>query len=163
MLITYSNELNWGQCYKTCSVRNLRIFAISQSVSSWQAFPASIMFVDNSGAYLSGSSFQVLSSRVGSRPYPQKSIQAGKLARDKHSSLLRKCVNYGWEKFDKTTRFIIINYVLKSLCFKSQRVNFIKLLFSIFTLWKNKLQCWSQQDVLANSNIFSESTSLSKK
>jgi hypothetical protein len=30
----------WAQCYKTFSVRNLRIFVISESVCPWQAFPA---------------------------------------------------------------------------------------------------------------------------
>ncbi len=35
----------WAQCYKTFFVRNLRIFVISQSVCTWQAFQPSLMFV----------------------------------------------------------------------------------------------------------------------
>jgi len=38
----------------------------------------------------------VLHSRIGSWPYPQT---LGSPARDKHSSLLRKFVNYGRKKF----------------------------------------------------------------
>ncbi len=37
--IKFLNFMTWGQCYKTFSVRNLRIFVISLSVGSWQAFP----------------------------------------------------------------------------------------------------------------------------
>ncbi len=56
----FYNYYSWGQCYKTFSVRDLRIFVISQSVC--QTIPE-------------------------------------KLTNDKHSSLLRKSVNYGHKKF----------------------------------------------------------------
>jgi hypothetical protein len=42
---------------------------------------------------------RVLQSMVGPWPYPQTFTRLEKLARDKHSSLLQKFVNYGRDKF----------------------------------------------------------------
>jgi len=58
------------------------------------------MFPGKAGTYLSEASiFQVLSSRIGSMAYPHMWMKVEKLANDKHSSLLRKVVNYGFKKF----------------------------------------------------------------
>jgi hypothetical protein len=35
-----SQHRAWGECYKTCFVRDVWIFIISQSVCPWKAFPA---------------------------------------------------------------------------------------------------------------------------
>ncbi len=53
-----------AQCYKTFSFRNLLIFEIM--FVPGKVFQPSLMFVSEAGAYPSGISFQVLSSRVGS-------------------------------------------------------------------------------------------------
>jgi hypothetical protein len=68
--------------YKTFYGRNLRIFILSKSVFPGQPFQPSLMFAGKAGAYPSEAPL--------------------KLAKDKHSILLRKSVNYGRKKFYST-------------------------------------------------------------
>ncbi len=84
-----------GQCYKTYYGRNLRMFVISQSVCLWQAFPVCC----NAGAYPIEEHFRcsTLGQALGLAHKQQTRLE--KFARDKHSSLLQKFVNYEQKKF----------------------------------------------------------------
>ncbi len=73
----------------------VRIFVISQSVCTLYAFKPSLIFAGKVIAYPSEAPFSCSTLRS----YPQTLDQAGKLTRDKHSSLLRKSVNYGTKSF----------------------------------------------------------------
>ncbi len=88
-----------GQCNTTFYLRNLRFYIISQSFRPWQAFPAQsnvfqARLVPSQLNYLSGA--LLLGELLA---LPTTLDQAGKFARDKHSSLLRKDVNYDRKKF----------------------------------------------------------------
>ncbi len=75
--------------YKTFYGRNLRIFIINLCVCLWQAFTAkSNVWGWGQEPTLEWSTWKVL--------------HKGRLARDRHSSLLRKSVNYGRKKFYST-------------------------------------------------------------
>jgi hypothetical protein len=50
--ITFTCRVGWGKCSKTFYVRNLRVFLISNTVSG-KAFQHNLMFVGETGAYLS--------------------------------------------------------------------------------------------------------------
>ncbi len=80
--------------------RNLRIFEISQSVCPWQAFPAQ-SHVRKARGYPSEAPFRI--STLGQASGLTYKHQDGleRLARYKHSSLLRKSLNYGCKKIYK--------------------------------------------------------------
>ncbi len=89
--------LKGPQCYTAFYVRNLRMFKISQSVSSWQAFPKPIiMLARKAGAYLSEAPFKYFRQALG--PTHRHQTRQERLVRDKRSSLLLTFVNYGLEK-----------------------------------------------------------------
>ncbi len=103
-----TNFKTCGQSSKTFQGRNLRFFVIIQSVCLWQSFQPSVMFEGQAGAYLSEAPERIERLAKGTMlhsgrlwPYTQTLDQAGKLARDKHCSLLRKTVNCGCKKFYK--------------------------------------------------------------
>ncbi len=100
LFVIVYNDYSWvhydqGQCYKTLYGHNLRIFVISQTASSWQAFP------DQSNICGQGKEPTLKCiTRKGLHsgrfwPYQQTLYEAGRLDSDKHSSLLQKFVNYG--------------------------------------------------------------------
>jgi hypothetical protein len=75
-LINYGQKMffnigPWAQCCKAIFICNLRISVISWSVCPLQAVPPSLIFGNKVGAYPSGASFKVLSSKVCSWPYLQ--------------------------------------------------------------------------------------------
>ncbi len=88
-----------GQCYKTFFVHNLRIFVISQSVCLGNPFQPSLMFACKAEAYPSEALFRC--STLGQAPGLTRKHQTRlqKLARDKHSNLLQKSVNYRQKSF----------------------------------------------------------------
>jgi hypothetical protein len=58
--------LKGAQCYKTFHVNNLRMFKISESVSSWQAFPKPIiMLARKAEAYLSEAPYKYFRNALG--------------------------------------------------------------------------------------------------
>ncbi len=75
----------WGRYYKTFYGRNLRIFVINQSSCPRQTFPVQSNVWGQA---------QVLTRKHQTR--------LERLAREKHSILLRKFVNYGHRKFYST-------------------------------------------------------------
>ncbi len=77
---------------------NLQIFVISQSVSG-KPFQLSLMFVGKAGEYPSEAPFY----RKGSGLTRKHQTWLERLARDKHSSLLRKSVNYDRKWFYSTS------------------------------------------------------------
>ncbi len=96
----YDNSCR-GQSYKTFYIRKLRIFVISQSVCPWQAFPVQsdvLMFVDNSRSLHQSGAPEWYFTQVGSCHTRKHQTRLERLARDKHSSLLQKSINYGRKK-----------------------------------------------------------------
>jgi hypothetical protein len=59
--------------------------------------------------------FQVLRSRVGSWPHLQTLDWLERLARDKHSSILRKSVNYGCKKLYRIGPWLKIPHQQQSM------------------------------------------------
>jgi hypothetical protein len=92
-----ATKLIWNQCYKTFYIRNLRIFIISWSVYTGKFVQPSIIFVSKTRAYPRRVPFSC--SILGSGPCLTHKhwIRLERLARDKHSSLLRNFVDY-WRK-----------------------------------------------------------------
>ncbi len=78
----------------TNPIKNLRTNLCPQ-----QAFPASSLVCDKAGAYPSEAPFKC--STLGQAPglAHEHSTRLERLAKDKHSSLLRKSVNYVRKKF----------------------------------------------------------------
>ncbi len=86
----------WAQCYKILSICNLLIFVISQSVCRWQVFRPSLMLVGKSRSLPYRTTPEKMFHLGRLQPYSQTyQTNLEKLARNKHSSLLRKFVNYG--------------------------------------------------------------------
>ncbi len=83
-----------AQCYKTFYGRILRMFIISQSVCPRQVFQPSLMFESEARA-----SFRHSTLRQAPGFICKHQTRLEWPARDKHSSLLRKFVNYGRKKF----------------------------------------------------------------
>ncbi len=102
----------WAQCYKTFYVRNLRMFVISQSACNQQAFPAQSIVCGQGQELtlecsLSGASERFF-NRVGSCITNKRQTRLEKLAREKHSSLLRKFETCGRKKFITLSPGLII-------------------------------------------------------
>ncbi len=89
-----------GQCYKTFYGRKLRLFIISQSVCSWQAFPdKSYVRGQVQEPTLEGSNCKVLP--LGRfLPYLQTLDQARKTCQEPTLQLIIKVVTYDRKKFD---------------------------------------------------------------
>ncbi len=96
-----------GLYYKTYYGCNLCILVKSQSVCSWQAFPAQSILAGKAGAYPSEAPFKC--STLGQFPglTHKHQTRLEKLTRDKHSSLLRKYINYSRNK--STTLHFLYN------------------------------------------------------
>ncbi len=79
----------WGQCCKTFFVRNLRIFLVSQSVCPGKPFQSRLMIAGKAGVYPNEAPFRC--STLGQAPghTHKQQTRVEKLARDKHSSLLK--------------------------------------------------------------------------
>ncbi len=73
-------------------VRNLQIFVISQSVCPWQALPAQFVCKSRTPTL-------ECRTQAGSMLTCKHQTRLERLARDKHSSLLRTFVNYGRKSF----------------------------------------------------------------
>ncbi len=119
----------WAQCYTTFYGVNLRIFVISWSVCSCQAFPVSCLWVRPGiqprmkhlkGALPRQTLAFLTNIRQGWKDYTGT-------YRDKHSSLLRKFINYCRKKF--------YNIRPRRLSLKAS--------FLSLTLRKNKIECLS--------------------
>ncbi len=89
----------WGQCYNTFSVCNLRIFMKSRCVCPWQTVPAQARIVGEARSLPQSGATERWFTWVGSGLTCNHYTRMDRLARDKHSSLLRKFVNYGQKKF----------------------------------------------------------------
>ncbi len=82
---------------KLFSVRNLQISVISLRVCPWRSFSSLVLCLwVRPGAYLR---WQHLKRLGRLQPYSQILTRVEKLVRAKHSSLLRKVVNYGQKRF----------------------------------------------------------------
>ncbi len=88
-----------AQCYKTFFVRNLRIFIISQSVCPRQVLLAQSNVCGNTRSLPQSGVSKRCFIRVGSCLIFKHQTRLERLARDKHSSLLRKPVNYRQKSF----------------------------------------------------------------
>ncbi len=84
----------WGQCYKTLHIRNLRFFVISQSACPWQDF-----LTDQARSLTQSGTPERCFTWVGSSLTHKHQTMLEKLARDKHSSLLRKFVKLRTKNF----------------------------------------------------------------
>ncbi len=102
--LDHSTTSTWAQCNKKIYGRNLRVFAKSYSVCTWQAFRAQSndcgqarvkhFLLTQSGAR---ERFFALRQAPGLTHKHQARLQ--RFTTDKHSSLLRKFVNYVHKKF----------------------------------------------------------------
>ncbi len=91
---------NWTQCYKTFSVHNLRTFVISQSVSHRHSFSSLVLcFWVRPEAYHRMEHLKRCFTWLGLGLAYKQQTRLERFARNKHSSLLRKSVNYGQKKF----------------------------------------------------------------
>ncbi len=88
-----------GQCYKTFYGRNLRNFVTSYSVCPGKPFQLSLMFAGNARAYPSEALFRC--STLWQTPGLTHKLQTRleRFARDNHTSLLQKFINYDRKMF----------------------------------------------------------------
>ncbi len=96
------------QCFKT--VRNLRMFVISQSVQHYPFQPDLICEDKARSLPQIGASKCCLTF---GQPYLKTIYQAERPARDKHSSLLRRFVNYGRKRFITLGKYSLLQFKLE--------------------------------------------------
>ncbi len=90
----------FSHCYKTFYVRNLQMFALSQSVCLSQAFSAQFNIFGKARSLPSSGAPERSFIRVGSDFDFKLQTRLERPARDKHSNLLQTFVNDGCKKLN---------------------------------------------------------------